>query len=273
MMTEKLAGYLASLSVFIALVGRKVTTKKVKYPAIAIAYYGFMAVVPLFLFVIAFVGTILEDDILESVDDFTPQYLTPEARQLIIEAVITASGRTGAIAFAICILAWSSANVVVAFLEAFDRIENTVDRPLRSQIHNGALVFSVLGLAALATLITSVVATLLSIVPLGPLSPATTVFYPFFLFGLLTLVFIPLYYVPSAIIETPLRAVPGAIVAASGWVLLQTVVQFYAMNAGQYALYGVLSGIIVVLTAFYAAGFFLILGAVVNETYSRTNLS
>jgi len=45
---------------------------------------------------------------------------------------------------------------------------------------------------------------------------------------------------------------------------LLTAVSFYAANATQYALYGVLSGIIIILTSFYLGAIILMIGAIVN---------
>ncbi len=249
-------------------VAREATDQEVKYPAAAIAYYGFVSVVPLFLLVVAVGTAVLGPDVLDAIDEFTPQYLTPDARRLVGEAVVAASGRTGAAALAIGVLAWSGANAAVAFLDALERVENADDRSLLAQLRDATVVLASLGLAAVATVATSLVVAVLSIVPLGPFSPATALFAPLVLFALLTVAFLPLYYVPSRVVTSPLGAIPGAGTAAAGWTLLQIGVQFYATNAGQYALYGVLSGIIVVLTALYAAAIVLTLGAVVNATLS-----
>jgi len=259
---------IASVGSFALVVVREATDQYVKYPAAAIAYYGFVSVVPLLLLVIAVAGTVLGQDVLAGLDEFTPQYLTPDARELVGEAVVAASGRTGAVALAIGVIGWSGANVAIAFLDTIERVENADERSVLGQLRDAAVVLGSLGLAALATVTTSLVVAVLSIVPLGPFSPAAALYAPLVLFVLLTLAFLPLYYVPSRVVTTTLGAIPGAATAAAGWTLLQIGVQFYAANAGQYALYGVLSGIIVVLTALYVAAIALTLGAVVNATLS-----
>ncbi len=259
---------LASLGSFVLVVAREATDQEVKYPAAAIAYYAFVSVVPLLLLVIAIGSTLLGPDVIAALNEFTPQYLTPDARSLVGEAVVTASGRAGAALLAIGVIAWSGANAAVAFLDTVERLENAGDRSILGQLRDATVVLASLGLAALATVATSLVVAVLSVVPLGPLSPAAALYAPLVLFALLTLAFLPLYYVPSRVVSSPLGAIPGAATAAAGWTLLQIGVQFYAANAGQYALYGVLSGIIVVLTALYLAAIVLTLGAVVNATLS-----
>jgi membrane protein len=67
-------------------------------------------------------------------------------------------------------------------------------------------------------------------------------------------------------VTTPRAALPGAVTAAAGWTTLHAAVQFYAGNATQYAIYGVLSGVIIILTSLYLAAVVLMVGVVVNAT-------
>lgn len=67
------------------------------------------------------------------------------------------------------------------------------------------------------------------------------------------------------------EALPGALTAAVGWTVLLTAIRFYAGNAPQYALYGVLSGIIIILTSFYLGAIILMIGAIVNTVSADTN--
>lgn len=55
------------------------------------------------------------------------------------------------------------------------------------------------------------------------------------------------------------------------WTVLLTVVQIYAANASQYALFGVLSGIILILTSLYLASVILMIGVVVNTVTADTD--
>ncbi|MFC6726246.1 YhjD/YihY/BrkB family envelope integrity protein, partial [Halobium palmae] len=80
----------------------------------------------------------------------------------------------------------------------------------------------------------------------------------------LSLAFLPMYYVPSEAVTSPRGALPGAVTASFGWALLHAVFHFYSTHAGQYAVYGVLSGIVVLLTGLYLAASLLLIGIVVN---------
>ena len=271
MNTERITARLVTVGLLAVAIVEEAVEMKIKYPAATMAYYGFVSLLPLLLLVVAVVGTVFEADVLDAISGFAAQYLTPDARQLIVEGVITASGRTGAAVLAVVVFGWGATNAVLAFLDSLERVEGVSKRPLSRQFRDGIIVLATIGLATLATITTGILVAVLSIVPLGPLSPATVTFAPIILFVLLTLAFVPLYYIPSQVVVSPLKALPGAIVAATGWTVLQLGVQFYASNAGQYALYGVLSGIIVVLTAFYFGAFVLLLGTVVNATLQGTN--
>jgi len=80
----------------------------------------------------------------------------------------------------------------------------------------------------------------------------------------LTVAFLPMYrQFPNPPI--PIReAAPGAVFAGAGWTLLQAGFQIYAAGAGQYEAYGVIGGILLLVTWLYFAAVILILGAVTN---------
>jgi len=84
------------------------------------------------------------------------------------------------------------------------------------------------------------------------------------LFVALTVTLLPLYFVPSRVATSPQDALPGAITTAIGWTVLHAAIQFFVANASQYAIYGVLSGLILILTSTYVAAVVLMLGVVVN---------
>jgi membrane protein len=87
------------------------------------------------------------------------------------------------------------------------------------------------------------------------------------LLGALTVVFLPMYYVPSDVVSGLQSALPGAVFAASGWTVLHVIVQVYVRQASQYAIYGTLSGVLLLLTSLYIASLLLMLGVAVNCRY------
>ncbi|NHN46823.1 YihY/virulence factor BrkB family protein [Halostella sp. JP-L12] len=227
--------------------------KDVRYPAAAMAYYAFVSFVPVLLLVFAVVG----DQVLSEVETAMPQFLTIEARRLVYEATTTASGQAGGSVLAAGVIAWSGANVATDFQTVVERVEASGEKSLREQLRDSAVVLASLGLAILAILLTSLLFTL---PPEGSFAGLVILFIA------LTVAFLPLYYVPSTVLPSPEAALPGAITAAFGWTVIHTAILFYAANAAQYAIYGVLSGIIIILTSLYIAASILMTGVIVNAT-------
>lgn len=228
----------------------------VKYPAVALAYYLFVSFIPVLVLVLAVVG----ESFATRVQGAMPPYLTPEARQLVYEAMTAAAGRTGAVVFAIVVLAWSGANVAVGFLTVVERVENTTGGSLSAQLRDAV---SILGSLALVMVVIVLMSVILRLGPDGTrVGAGGLMVMPF----VLAAAFLPLYYLPSRAVTSARTALPGAFTAAFGWTALLTVVQLYAANATRYAVYGVLSGVIIILTSLYLAAVVLMVGVVVNAT-------
>jgi len=228
----------------------------IKYPAAAFAYYAFVSLLPVMVLVLAVLGEQLAADVRAA----TPELLTPEARRLITESIGAASGRTGATLLAVVVFAWSGANMGADFRSVIERVEGTDEQPVVEQLRDAVRILGSLSLAALAVVFTGGIFSQLSA---GPLTVSV---WPLVLFGVLVLAFLPLYYLPSELVTSPSEALPGALTAGAGWTLLITGIQYYAANAAQYALYGILSGVILILTSLYLAALVLMLGVVVNAT-------
>jgi YihY family inner membrane protein len=86
----------------------------------------------------------------------------------------------------------------------------------------------------------------------------------------LTAVFLPLYYYLPGTGLAVRDALPGAVLAAVGWVALQAGFQVYAAGATQFSLYGVIGGILLLVTWFYFAAILILAGATVNYVLAGT---
>jgi len=248
---------------FSVTVGRVAIDHDIKYPAAAFAYYAFVAQIPFLIFVLAVVG----DRLAERIRVVTPAFLTPDAQQLVSEALLATSGRVWAALLAVGVLAWSGANIVSGFQTVIERVEDETDESLAVQLRGAVSILGSFGLVIGSILLTNLLFILV------PTAHRLAVVEPLVLFGLLTIAFLPLYYAPSQVVMTPRDALPGALLAAAGWTILLTVISFYARNASTFALYGVLSGIIIILTSLYAAGGILMLGIVLNVVTADTAIS
>ncbi|SFF76725.1 membrane protein [Halopelagius inordinatus] len=237
-------------------VARAAQEHDVEYPAASLAYYGFVSLFPLLVLVLALVSR----PVAASVRDVTPPFLTPEARQLVSDAMTATEGQIGATVLAVLVLGWSGANVAVGFLTVVERVEGDSGWSIRHQLCGGVAVLASLLLALFSIVTTSAAFSFLpDTLLVAPVALAA-------LFVVLTVAFVPLYYVPSRTVTDLRAAVPGALTAAIGWTALLVVIHLYAINAGRYAVYGVISGIIIILTSLYLAAFVLLLGVVVNAT-------
>lgn len=243
---------------FALAVYRTAAEHDVKYPAAAFAYYGFVAFLPLLVLAVA----LLDQDAVIRLDAALPRLLAPEARQLVYESLATASGRTGASLLAVVVLAWSGVNMTAAFRTIVERVEGagtTADS-------TGAGVRAAAGIFASLCLAVASVGFVEGFVVAWTTEPLASLLRPVVLLVLLTASFVPLYVVASRVAADPRSALPGAFAAAVGWTTLVTGVQFYATNAAQYALYGILSGVILIFTSIYLAAGALMVGVVVNAT-------
>jgi membrane protein len=232
--------------------------QKIQYPAAALAYYGFVSLLPLLVIVIAAVG----EPVTEQVRGAVFRFLTPEARQAVASGLADATGKVSAILFAVVVLVWSAANVVTGFESMVERVEDSPDRSLPERLRNAVCVLGSLALGVGSVVAASALFALL------PSASHVVAGGLVFLFVTLTVAFFPLYYVLTNEITSPTAALPGALTAAVGWTVLLAVVRYYVANAAAYAVYGVLSGIILVLTSLYVAAVVLMLGFVVNATFS-----
>ncbi|MEF8828285.1 MAG: YihY/virulence factor BrkB family protein [Haloarcula sp.] len=226
----------------------------IRYIATSLAYYAFISLMPVLLLGFIVFGRQLAGVISAS----DAQFLTPDTQQLVYEGLTTASGRTAATVLSVVVLAWSGANVGVGFLTVVERIEAVTEQPLKRQVYDAVIVLVTLLATVLVIIVQSVFLALFSTGLLSVLAGFG------FLFVALTVTLLPLYFVPSRVANTPQDALPGAITTAIGWTVLHAAIQFFVANAGQYAIYGVLSGLILILTTTYVAAVVLMVGVVVN---------
>lgn len=239
---------------FVLTVARVADEHEIQYPAASLAYYPFVSLLPLLVLVLA----VISNDLAVRIQTDLPPVLTPEVRQLMYESITTASGRVGAVLLAIAVLAWSAVNVVIGFQTVVKRVEGILYKPLFEELRDAVSILGSLSLAVLSMILTGLVFVTLPVTPLV-VSGGLVV-----LFVTLTVAFVPMYYVPSRAVTSLSEAFPGAVTAALGWTVLLTAIHLYATNAERYAIYGVLSGIILVLTALYIAAIVLMVGIVVN---------
>lgn len=136
--------------------------------------------------------------------------------------------------------------------------------------HEGFIEKTVDGLIVIGGIAIATVAMFLAgtVYALFPQLPFMNVINLVLLTIALAIAFIPIYYVFPDVDVSLLEILPGAIVAAIGWTLLQILFQIYASFSSTAELYGVLGGILLLITWLYFGALVLLLGAATNVVLS-----
>ena len=226
--------------------------------AAAIAYYAFASLLPLFLVVLTVASAVGGDALAEAVVTQLSGALTPSGESLVRNALTNASGRGSVTAVGLAILLWSGLKLFRGLDTAFSMVYGTEQSvTLLTQARNAVTALVAVGAAIGALVIAAVAAGVLGLSTAGI---PTVIGLPF----VLTVAFLPLYYIFPDVDMTLRDAVPGAVFAAVGWTVLSAAFQVYAAGARSAALYGILGAVLLLVTWFYVGGIVLLLGAVLN---------
>ncbi|MDS0293900.1 YihY/virulence factor BrkB family protein [Halogeometricum luteum] len=236
----------------------RVREQNLTFLAGSLAYNAFVSLIPLLLLVLLLVSTVGNEMFAATVADLTESYLTPGAQTEIHAAIDNAGGEVGLSVTGTLVLLWGALKLFrgldTAFAEVYDT-EN--DGNIVKQLRDGLVAFLAIVLSVAALTLAGSAFAYFRLPLLHVLNPL------FLLFGL-SVAFLPMYYVFPDVEMTVREALPGAVVAAGGWAILEVGFQVYAANASQYEAYGVIGGILLVLTWLYFGGFVLLVGAAVN---------
>ncbi|ELZ46800.1 ribonuclease BN [Halorubrum californiense DSM 19288] len=233
--------------------------RQVTFLAAAIAYYAFVSLVPALLLLVVVATAVFGETIAAELVASTGDFLTPAGEEAVVAAVSSAGGRTGASLLGVGLLLWSTLKVFRGLDTAFVSLYGGDETPgfLRQVADAASVVVGVgVGLGVMVAVGAFVAAA--DAVPL--VEAASVLALP----ALLAVVFLPMYYLlPQPTIGVR-EALPGAAFAAVCWTLLQAGFQVYAAGAAQYQVYGVIGGILLLVTWLYLAAVVVVLGGVVN---------
>ncbi|ACM57935.1 YihY/virulence factor BrkB family protein [Halorubrum lacusprofundi] len=233
--------------------------RQVTFLAAAIAYYAFVSLIPALLLLVvvatAVFGEAIAVELLAAAGDF----LTPAGQEAVAGAISSAGGRTGASVIGVAVLLWSTLKVFRGLDTAFAELYGVKEPPdfVKQLADAASVVLAVsVGIGVMVAIGAFVAAA--DVVP--AVEAASILVLPAFL----AVVFLPMYYLlPEP--DIGLReALPGAAIAAVGWTLLQAGFQVYAASAGQFQVYGVIGGILLLVTWLYLAAVVVVVGGVVN---------
>ncbi len=225
--------------------------------AAAVAYYAFISLVPLIALAAVLAATIAGRDLVAQLLAETGAVFTPETQQVLVEALTTAPERTGISVVAVGLTFWGALRVFRGLDTAFSRLYRTYEGKTALGTIKNAII--VIGAIAVGIALLTGVGVVVSRLPVVSTASGSLV-----LVVALAVVLFPVYVVfPDAPI-TPWEAVPGAVVAATGWTLLWSLFQVYVGLAGTVSIYGPLGGVLLLITFLYFAASILLAGATVN---------
>jgi len=233
--------------------------RQVTFLAAAVAYYAFVSLIPALLLLVVVASAVFGAAIAAELGTATGAFLTPAGEEAVAVAISSASGRTGASVAGLAVLGWSTLKVFRALDTAFAELYGVQTRPdVLTQLVDAASVVVSVGVGMGVMVVVGAFVAAADAIPL--VDAASVLALPAFL----VVVFVPMY----SLLPTPSigvrEALPGAVFTAIGWTLLQAGFQVYAAAAGQYQVYGVIGGVLLLVTWLYLAAVVVILGGVLN---------
>ena len=243
--------------------GKKVINEfqaeNVTFMAGSIAYQAFVSLLPLLILLFFVVSAVGDQALASRITTLTQSFLPPSARTLLGNAISGNVGGAGASIIGVVTLLWGSLKIFRGLDTAFSDIYDTEsENSFTDQITDGLVVFVTLLLAIVASgAATTIFAYFQEIPFVGLLSPLLLVVS-------LVIAFSPIYYFFPDIDVSLREVLPGVVIAAIGWTLLQSLFQVYVSFSDKTAAYGILGAILILLTWLYFGGLILLLGAVVN---------
>ncbi|NGM70972.1 YihY family inner membrane protein [Natronolimnobius sp. AArcel1] len=236
-----------------------IQAKKVPFMAASLAYQAFISLLPL-LVLLFFVVTILGDEQFASQTTAATEGFLPESGQLLIEEAITDSPATaGSTLIGLVILLWGSLKIFRGLDTAFSEIYESGDKgSFVSQLQDALLVLGTIGGALIAAVVASLV------LAFFPDIPFIGIVQPLFLVVILSVAFFPMYYFFPDVSVAKREVIPGVLVAAIGWTILQSLFSVYVSFAGDSEAAGPLGAILLLLTWLYFGSMILLVGGVIN---------
>ena len=233
--------------------------RQATFLAAAIAYYAFVSLIPALLLLVAVGTAAFGEAAAAELVAVAGDFLTPAGADAVTAAVASGDGRTGASVVGLAALAWSTLKVFRGLDTAFAAVYGTENAPgLLGRLADAAAVAVAVGVGIGVTVGVG------ALVAAADAPPAVAAASVLALPGVLAGVLLPMYYVLPQPAISLREALPGAAFAAVGWTLLQAGFRLYAAGAAQYQVYGVIGGVLLLVTWLYVAAVVVVVGGVVN---------
>ncbi|HET7323040.1 MAG TPA: YihY/virulence factor BrkB family protein [Halococcus sp.] len=249
----------------------EVSEKQITFLAASLAYYAFVSLIPLLLLALVVATVFGGQQLANQVVEMAGTSLSPGGQDLIKDILTentTAAG--GATVVGVVVLVWGALRLFRGLDIAFSRAYgNPPPDGIVSEVRDGLVaLFGV----AVGIAITIVIGVAISFVPFDVVIAGVDVLtWVLSIVSILALsiTLLPLYYVlPGGNVVsgrdiTVREAYPGALFAAIGWTVLQTLFRFYA-GIASYSAYGVVGAILLLVVFFYFASIVVLFGVVLN---------
>lgn len=235
--------------------------KKIDFVAGGITYYALFSLVPIILLTFIALSIIGGRGLAMYIVTAAGGILPPIGQELVQKVLSEESGQTGIIG--LLILFWAAMQLFRSFDIAFEQIYETEHaETLIEEVEDAFTALLTMSIAIVFTILIGVMILAL------PDFQMNRLFWTLVQFIGLTVVFIPLYHVFTTEHYPIHQLLPGAILAAAGWTLLQTVFHLYATAIGG-SIYSVFGGVLLLVMWIYFGNVLILLGAIVNLVYSQ----
>ncbi|MEK3890307.1 YihY/virulence factor BrkB family protein [Bacillus sp. FSL K6-3431] len=264
---------------FVKLLIKKITENDVPGMAAQLAYFFLLSLFPLLIFMVTLLPytPLTQEDIFNVIIDYAPQETLTLIENTLKEVLGNRSG--GLLSIGIIGTLWSASNGMNALMKSINRAYNVEEK--RSFI-------KARGLAILLTLAMIFVFILALLLPVFGKQLGVFIFSnfgqsemflniwevmrwvlsPVILFA----VFLGIYYLAPSMKIKCLTAVPGAIFASLGWIIVSLGFSYYVTNFGNYSsTYGSIGGIIILMLWFYISAIIIMVGGEVNSLMGERN--
>ncbi|WP_336023885.1 YihY/virulence factor BrkB family protein [Halobellus salinisoli] len=233
--------------------------KNLSFIAGSIAYSAFVSLLPLVLLLVIAASALGGERMASDVRSVTKSYLTPTGQSLLADSIGQAGSQTGLSILGIAVLLWGVMRLFRALDTAFSAIYGTQRKnDLLNQFKDGLVVLVALAVALLAVFVAELGLRFVPNLPFPRLVSDVLL-----IFGL-SVVFVPIYYVFPDVDLSLKMVLPGALVAAVGWILLKAGFGIYVAYSSTQDLYGVIGGVILLITFLYFGALVILIGATTN---------
>lgn len=233
--------------------------KNVPFMAASIAYQAFISLLPLLVLVFFLVTIVGDETFARQVTETTEGFL-PESGQLLVEESLEDSPATaGSTLIGLVVLVWGSLKIFRGLDTAFSEIYGTTNvGSFVEQLRDALIVFGAIGAALFAAAGMGILFAFL------PSIPGFGIVQSLLLVVVLTLAFYPMFYYFPDVDASRREVIPGVVLAAVGWMALQSLFRVYVSVAAESEGAGPVGAILLLLTWLYFGGLILLSGAVVN---------